>query len=983
MSLQKTIRTLHIFFALEKILFFLINFCLILNLPLWLVILPAFLPNILLVIVALLITLPILTFLIFRQLSPHSFNQHKLISTMEISIFKKQLFILTDFLKQPSIKVEHYYHIDSLTKNYLHSILPKKILQIFLVLLLTGFQTFGIFTAGDTLSKRIKQVQKFYALNPLKNLPKHYAPGKSLKITLSHPLISSYSVQISNTLIIAPGKTLVIPPKDTSTQKLTLIVHIFYAGFSRRFLWTPHAMLPFSLRSTKITLYTPLGIEQYSGIRDLDVWFHSTIDILLTLSSKVGKIEGLKHGLSVQIKNKTVRIYGRIRQSFAEHIRIISKQGQILALPDFHIKIKQNQSPTLKLLFPLQPVPLLGFPWNVHVVLQAEDDLGLKDYSLCLLVSNRDPAIARENSSSNFTRFPLTPSSSLQITPLLQSQDFILLPDDVIQAEYTVRDLLGKSSKPVQVTLIYPDSETRENLREKQRSDLIHKLDILSNHIAQNQQHPENLSSWKTIKQDSKNLLQSESSFQKLSSNTEMNEIRGKLKKLDEITQSLTKNLETLSELAKLNPEKATLEQKKQISLNIDRLEELRELLHQLETLQKSTDWLKALRESKALFDRLNQNPSRFETTLKKYQNSLKKLEQKVPNSLKNGVQNLFNQSKKLKQNDPKSLESSQKEWKNLEKQSQEALQKIFENKQKQNVNLITALIEESFLRQLVYEKTTKSINLQNEVDRIQALNRSTHTSAKDIHNLLNNIFPDSVTRRQLIELSEQQNKLLKNTLTAFRDHQMSLVRRALFSAASINARLFITLLNLNQILTSKSQKSGQSSKTTSLSLQDLMQMQQSLSHSLQKLLQKKQGLNPSDRETLKKLSDLQSKIRKSLENILRKNGQQTLSGGNEIGKMMDDLQKQLKSYRITAKTLEKSRRIEEKLKKGQKSLKNKGLSQERKSEQGHSYEVSPPPKLHIQTLPKQNLKNIPNNHLPSYYRSLIKKILDLNETNR
>ena len=92
------------------------------------------------------------------------------------------------------------------------------------------------------------------------------------------------------------------------------------------------------------------------------------------------------------------------------------------------------------------------------------------------------------------------------------------------------------------------------------------------------------------------------------------------------------------------------------------------------------------------------------------------------------------------------------------------------------------------------------------------------------------------------------------------------------------------------------------------------------------------------------------------------------------MGQSMEDIIKDLESYKINKDTLEKSKKLEEKLLESKKSIQSKGISEERKAETAKEYEIKAPDINKTDKTGKVDLDSIKNQLISDYYKRLLDK---------
>ena len=191
---------------------------------------------------------------------------------------------------------------------------------------------------------------------------------------------------------------------------------------------------------------------------------------------------------------------------------------------------------------------------------------------------------------------------------------------------------------------------------------------------------------------------------------------------------------------------------------------------------------------------------------------------------------------------------------------------------------------------------------------------------------------------------------------------------------------LAIYLLKVNKGLENsmKAQEQGKGqNQQMSFGMGELMRMQSAMSSGLEQLLQKlaEEGkLTPEMKEMMEQMAKLQSEIQKNLREMMGKGQNGVISGGNEMGQSMEDIIKDLESYKINKDTLEKSKKLEEKLLESKKSIQSKGISEERKAETAKEYEIKAPDINKTDKTGKVDLDSIKNQLISDYYKRLLDK---------
>jgi hypothetical protein len=232
---------------------------------------------------------------------------------------------------------------------------------------------------------------------------------------------------------------------------------------------------------------------------------------------------------------------------------------------------------------------------------------------------------------------------------------------------------------------------------------------------------------------------------------------------------------------------------------------------------------------------------------------------------------------------------------------------------------------------------------------------------------------------KEIRERAEENAALLESALSELRERRSEPATFALSRLSTGVSELALDLLALSRSMEhpSGSGGGGQKQKQLSMGMDGMMQMQSQVSSGIEELMKQlaSEGkLTPELAKSMRELAGLQAEIAKNLREMMGKQEGGLLSGGRDMADKMDDLAKDLAGCRVNPGTLEKSKKLEEKLLQAKKSMKSRGETEERKSEVGRDFETVSPGGAGIEAPALRDPDSIGGKPLPEYYRKLLER---------
>ncbi|OHD54278.1 MAG: hypothetical protein A2Y33_16535 [Spirochaetes bacterium GWF1_51_8] len=935
-----------------------------------------------------------------------------LLRDYETRIFGRRLLVLDSIVefhyKGVSVPDEGDIWIHGFAKNYeADSRKAKRAIAASAAVLLLALA--GAILALPQAINVFRSVGEFLGDNPMPEIPAYYIIDKPFTLDLSalDGRYDSYYLKAGGRIFESPNGVFTIGADTASADSLVITVIASKFGLARE-VFTGKIDGTTRLLPNKITMSVvyPFKTEEYAELQDIEVWAGGKVVLNGSMTKDLTNI-----AVSAP-KAETGFTGGNFHASFYPSgmktylLTLMSSDGDVFHAPEFTIKAVPNTPPSIKLLYPPQDIVLGNTVWTVNSLVESEDDQGIVRFEYSVKVTNKDPYLSAEYSGMSKGSAPVSDLPRYIKKALKFGSDTIeLLPGDVAVVKIAAVDPFGAHSKEAVFKIVSPDFETLMEERKDIAQTLEDTIKALSNTHAEFQKDIANKNlagADQKMKEMEEQISKIEASQAAISENYKndentIKEIKESLEQLKEITQKLQKQSESLKQMMEFNQAQM---QEKPMELDPAKipqlLKELKAMLKNMEYYQKFSELVnryKILESTYDLMKDIEKEQGKFDQTKGSFDDQLGDMKKSEFDKVAELSEQLEIESKKLQMGDMQSFEKSDSLMSQMKNAVQDAVQQAGQQRLEEKIDKIQAIIEELFIDEILIReadlaaavpKTQADWESQDEiVEKINALDVSTRDLGARIEEALEGLIFAGDVHEQIMLQIDNHRKVMDVILANIRDKNFGILKMTLGINGNYLGVVSLYLMKVNSALEKQMQQNQQQGQgqpqMMSMKMEDLVKMQGMMSQSLQSLLQQMQKdgqITPEMQKMMDELSALQKEIQKNLQNMMSQTGQGAISGGQEAGKMMDELIKGLESYQINGELAEKSKQIEEKLLDSQKALQSKGVSEERKSEEAKVYEISPPKENEKFYIEKIDLSSIPKNALGEYYKQIIKKYM-------
>ncbi|NPV01313.1 MAG: hypothetical protein HPY53_08015 [Brevinematales bacterium] len=869
----------------------------------------------------------------------------------------------------------------------------------------------GILLIAPPAIRALGAVDAFLRESPGFTLPVYYIREKPLLIDLT-AYAGNYdklALKAADRIIESADGVFTIGAELTAGESLDVTVLAEKYGIERPMtaakLIGTTKLLP---NRMSMTVVYPFKTEEYPELQDIEVWAGGKVIIGGNLTKEIKEIrfqQGVKAETGANGSDFRIAFYPSGTMQYSA--QFVSSDGDFLQSPEFTVKTLPNTPPTLKLLYPVKDIVLGGTKWSVMSLVEAEDDQGIVRFEYHVTVTNSDPYLSAEygmtlNGSTAVPELPRYLKKALKF----DSGQIDLLPGDVAVIDMVAVDPFGAKSPKVTFQIISPDLSMLMEERIADQKTLKDTAQALSNTYSEFQKDLANNNlaganqKMKEMDKQVQKIKETAAELQEKFSGDEgaIQDIKDSMTQMKEITEKLSKQTELMKKLMEYNQKPDAMQKdmafdQKQIP---ELLKQLKAMLKNLEYYQKFSEMLNSFKLLENTYDLLKETDKdndKFQKTTEAFQKQLGDMKDAQTGKMSDLSKELLTESKQYKMGDQSTFEKSDSLMSQMKNAVKEMLDQAGQNQMKERMNKLQAIIEELFLDVLLIREAD-SIELtqlspgvwgdQPElVEKINALDVSTGDIGKRIDEALDGLVFKSDTQAQIAAQLENHRKVMDIILASIRDKRYDIVKMSLDINGNYLGLVSLYLMKVNAALEKQMQnmQQGQNGQEQQMSMKmdDLVQMQGMMSQSLQSLMQQLQQngqMTPGMKQMMEQLASLQKEIQDNLKQMMGDTGEGIVSGGQEAGKMMDDIIKGLQSYQVDQGMVEKSKQIEEKLLDSQKSLQSKGISEEREAEQAKVYQPSAPKENDQFYQEKIDLSSIPNTALGDYYKKLIQKYM-------
>ncbi len=925
-----------------------------------------------------------LSFFLFFSIYFFIFSTNKIKninSDLEREIFGKRLFILDTYEETQTKKTSLSEKIEVLLKKNEQFIqyykMEEKRLKrniVFFVFVIAILTTINLLLVNK-IKDKINNIKLFLESDFKVNIPEYYIINKDVKIELiDYKKYDKTIVYISNLIFEVRTNQLIIPEKLSSDANLKIKIFAQKYGLTKKItekiLKGTTKFLPARIH---LIINYPFINQSYEieGIQNVEVYKGAHITIKGEMTKEIKEITSMNYSSTFEGRNFNTTI--KVDKTQRLNIKLIAFDNDVYEIRDLDIKLLPNFPPELKIEFPKDEVIIKAFPWKLTALLRAIDDQGIKRIIVNCVVENEAKYLKNLSYKREFSYEPPI-SKEIEYKISYSSREIELLPGD--RATFYVRafDLFGVSSKIETFSIYAPGFEWIDKMSE---SNIKQIYSILSN-LSKADIFNENID-YKGIEKDKaiselsnliEKLNETEKIFSKDMSYEETKEIIDKMK---DITKKLDDFLKNKDEFFmpmvgdKKNPVEMKFDNPTEYLWQMEKL---------LDSLKKQKEFLKKqlqIEEMKKLLSNLSEEKDRqkFDEKLRSYKDYIKSKKEEFDRNLMNELEK---EAENLAMEREESFKKSFELIEKLAETIQQVNKKQKENFKKQTEDILTFMMEETILNAMVIEKLKKSIvNFSFLPENSVIITKSTKASVLNLKKVYREklglyflIYKDYYKVLSILDKLEKDITDLEDHLRERRNFNffMSLPRVLI----GFN-KLYLSLREFNDFLNSK-EFENLTEQSQTISLDNIIKMQQMITGGLKKMLSEKQG-SPEYQQLKEELEKLQRAINESLGKLLKEGN---LSGGKDIEEDMKDILKDIIEEKVTDKTIEKSKKLEEKLLKSKKGLTKKGLEEERKAESAKEYEITPPEDLIFKPELKKNFFDITNKDLPSYYKIMIER---------
>ena len=547
--------------------------------------------------------------------------------------------------------------------------------------------------------------------------------------------------------------------------------------------------------------------------------------------------------------------------------------------------------------------------------------------------------------------------------------------EDILEQKKELEQLINKLSEQNRLLEEKKDAFTEQDERIREKAEQIQKLmDEL-------------------LDEETKKLLRELEEL--LKQNTDVNQLRQLMDKLNKNSMNIEKELERTLELFKQLQFEYKIDQAvKDLQKNI---EDQKELLEKTESLEKEMD-----KSEKGINqENVKEKSSELSKEQQKVAEDFKKTEEKLE-ELRNLGEELDQEEDVPSEDQSQEIEDSQQESQdNLENKSpsqskapqKKAIQKMQEMQQQMETMQSSMTMEMDMqniesLRQILHGLIKLSHNQEDLMKQFSELQQSDprfnvlaqqQLKIKDDVKVLEDSLLElgkrdplmgSFVTREVTELNDRLDK----TIDAYRERRRPQVATEMqFAMTSINNLAlmldshFDMLMNMMANAKATGKKSKQKGNQPNLSM-----MQQQLNDKIEQLKNSGKG----GRELSEELAEMaaeQERIRRALQEMeqkIRENGGQV--PGNDLSEKMEDTEIDLVNKRLTEQLIQRQREILTRLLETEKSLREQEMDEERKGESAKDYTKEMPDAIQEYLQQKEKevelLRTVPPKLYP-YYR--------------
>ncbi|MGC8765708.1 MAG: hypothetical protein ACP5QT_07455 [Brevinematia bacterium] len=830
-----------------------------------------------------------------------------------------------------------------------------------------------IFISIPSVIKKKKEIESFLGRKDFKIiLPYYYTIGNTLEIRFPEVReFSEVSLVISNTIFEIKDERFILSEKWTKEESLSLKIYVKKFGITRlaleRKISGTTRFLPVELKQL-ISYPGNLLQTEVEGLNNLEVYPEAIISISGKMSKRIKSISLNIPSRKIEINNENFKIVLIPKKSQIFYISLLSIYDEKYLTGDLKIKIIENIPPTIAIEFPTEDIILRNPLWKLVALISGSDDQGIARISVDCLIENEDKNLSFLKVKKSFD-YKCEGERELQKQLSFTSKEIELLPGDRATFYVKAFDLFGKASKTKSFSIYSPDFEWIEKMVNTELAEI---KNILTNFSSLSGENPQTGIKKEKYLKDLAKLKENLNEVERLFSENQNPEEAGKIiEKMKEISDKLEEILKDRDEFL--------ISEKEGREILNPRFENIEEYLWQMERLidalnvQKETlKKAKFIDEIKNLLESIKNEmeKEKFDRKLEAYKKLItSKKDTFTSDEQKRLLDELLKEADNIKFNDKDSFLASEEILKKLSESLQNSTEKR-NNLKKVSSDVLLFMIEETVLSSILINETSKKISGSIFDEAILAI-KSVKSSIQNIKKIYREklgfyflIYKDFYKPLSIIEKISTN---IFNIEESMREKRIFFLYREIPLCQKELINLYFSLKDFINFLDSPEFENQLQSPMT-ISIQELVRMQQMVTAGLEKMLSEKKG-NPEYQRLKDELARLQKSINKNFGQLLKDGA---FSGGREIMEELEKTFQDIIEENVSDKTVERSRKLEEKLLKSRKGLQNKGVDEERKAERPSNYVVSPPENIILKPQVKKEFHEITNQNIPFYYRRII-----------
>ena len=851
--------------------------------------------------------------------------------------------------------------------------------------------------------ERTESIIRFTTYKSVLRLPDYYLPGKPLTLDLSSESaqFDDLAIQIGDRILVSENGMFTLDAELTMQKRLIVRIEATKFGIERTIL--THEMVAserFFPVSIGMRIIYPYKTEEYNGLQDTEVWQGGRIELEGSFTKPTRSVDLIRIGdasaVGASISNTVFQIGWTAETVNRYALKAMAVDGDSFSSPEFSVKTMFNQPPTVRIVFPTEDVTVREFRWSVESVVETEDDQGATQLEIRTTVTNCDTSLQYKQVASR--KLPIEMERYLKTQMVFDSQNISLLPNDTAAIEFTALDAFGKHSKKATFYIHCPDvTETMDDDAEV-RDEMAESLEDLTNAYSDLEESIQKsdvsaaMSAQDKLEQEMEDIAAAQDYFMDGKAERNIEDAEKTLLKMQELVESLTTKTEVLERMAeamKNNPKAAAKADWKQMDLK-QTAAQLSALLKSLEQFQKMSDLSMKRNQLEQTYEKLRtaRDENEFDRTMLSFHKQLKDLKRDASERIAEIADKIEKSSQAIRQDDPMSFMDTDELMTELNEAVDEEIRKSGEERLKDQTAKIDAAIDELYLDEMLFYRclqldlgdffTANVAGIRELAENLNAIHSSLMKTEAEIAKTIESLLFASGGPDELIKLMAENQNNIEWLLTSLRDNETETVRDGLTVSLRMTGKVILQLIRLRTAMKDAQSQTQQSAgQSGSISMKDLMNMQAGMSKGLEQMMQKlaQEGkLTPQIQEMMQKLAQIQKQIAEKMQELMKEGDDGLMSGMGDAKDMMEDIVRDLESYKVNDSTIEKSKQLEEKMLKSQKAIHSKGMSEKREAERAKGYDVKSPKSAVPAKREKVDLNEIRFSEMSEYYLRLIDK---------